>query len=133
MSRLSCRNEISGSCQLQQIVRRSPRVFLAPSDKWIDYFLCDQSGFCFVPEMYAWSFDEFGKHIYNQDYEAIDPDYKHARPQSNAQLIEQLFAGSKIHLRHLDYGGGSGLLSRILCGKGWDSTTYDPFSMPMSN
>ena len=100
---------------------------LPPSDKLIDYFLCDQCGFCFVPEMYAWSYDEFGKFIYNQDYEKVDPDYKQVRPQGNANLIDQLFASSRAQLCHLDYGGGSGLLSRELCDKGWDSTSYDPF------
>lgn len=97
------------------------------SEKWIDYFLCQQCGFCFAPEMYAWSFDDFGKFIYNQDYELVDPEYKQVRPENNAQLIDQMFARSKAGLRHLDYGGGSGLLSRVLRGKGWDSTTYDPF------
>lgn len=100
---------------------------LPPSGKFIDYFLCNQCGFCFAPELHAWSFDDFGKFIYNDGYELVDPDYKQVRPQANAQLIDHLFAGSKTLLRHLDYGGGSGLLSSILCSKGWDSTTYDPF------
>jgi hypothetical protein len=102
-------------------------LFLPPSEKFIDYFLCNQCGFCFAPEMYAWSFDDFGKYIYNQDYEQVDPDYKLLRPQGNANLIDQWFGSRKSGLRHLDYGGGSGLLSRELRDKGWDSTTYDPF------
>lgn len=102
-------------------------LFLPASEKWIDYYLCDQCGFCFVPEMYRWSFDDFGRHIYNQNYEQVDPDYKSVRPQGNAQLIDQFFGSSKATLRHLDYGGGSGLLSTVLRDKGWDSTTYDPF------
>ena len=30
-------------------------------------------------------------------------------------------------LRHLDYGGGRGLLSDLLREKGWRSESYDPF------
>lgn len=93
----------------------------------IDYYLCDECGFCFAPLLHDWTAEEFASLIYNEDYELVDPDYKAARPLNNAELIEQLFGTSKGQLKHLDYGGGSGLLSDTLRKKGWDSKSYDPF------
>ena len=98
---------------------------LPPSGDAIEYRLCDACGFCFAPEFASWSFRDFEERIYNDDYESVDPDYKQARPEANANLLEQLFGNSKP--THLDYGGGSGVLSAALRAKGWDSRTYDPF------
>lgn len=100
---------------------------LPPSGVQIDYFLCDGCGFCFAPEFYGWSFSDFEQLVYNEDYALIDPDYKTVRPEGQAILIDQTFEANKVVLRHLDYGGGEGLLSKKLKEKGWDSTSYDPF------
>ena len=102
-------------------------VKLSPSGMLIDYFLCDHCGFCFAPEMQAWGFDEFEKRIYNQEYGMVDPDYKFFRPDSNAKLLNKTFGFCKEKIRHLDYGGGSGLLSKTLRENGWTSETFDPF------
>ncbi len=91
----------------------------------IEYCLCDGCGFCFAPEFSAWTFQDFEQRIYNADYEQVDPDYKLVRPTANAGMLAGLFAAAKIS--HLDYGGGSGLLSKQLREKGWDSQTYDPY------
>jgi SAM-dependent methyltransferase len=91
----------------------------------VRYHLCDRCGFCFAPELYAWSFAEFEEKIYNADYVVVDPDYRRERPVANAGLVDQLFG--KAQVAHLDYGGGSGLLSEALRAKGWHSRTYDPF------
>lgn len=99
---------------------------LAHSGDAIEYCLCDACGFCFAPEFSAWSFRDFEQRIYNGEYEAVDPDYKQIRPAANANLLEQLF-GSARPAAHIDYGGGSGVLSAALCAKGWNSRTYDPF------
>ncbi len=93
----------------------------------IHYYLCDHCGFCFAPEFASWPFEDFEKYIYNEDYEKVDPDYKFARPNNNATFLEEKFSASKAKIKHLDYGGGSGLLSKTLQKKGWSSTTYDPF------
>lgn len=91
----------------------------------VQYHLCDGCGFCFAPEFSAWTFRDFEQRIYNGDYETVDPDYKFTRPAGNANLLAGLFSAAKIS--HLDYGGGSGLLSKQLREKGWDSQTYDPY------
>jgi SAM-dependent methyltransferase len=98
-----------------------------PSGTPVRYHLCLQCGFCFAPELQAWTPQQFAESIYNDRYELVDPDYRSARPLSNAQNVDGAFGAHKARLRHLDYGGGSGLLSATLRGAGWDSRSYDPF------
>lgn len=105
----------------------TPSKRLPPSGRPVPYHLCLVCGFCFAPEIQAWSREQFASDIYNDDYRAVDPDYLHDRPLANASQIDRAFGGSKQHLRHLDYGGGSGLLSATLRERGWNSTSYDPF------
>jgi SAM-dependent methyltransferase len=93
----------------------------------IYYFLCPQCGFCFAPEMQRWPIERFEEKVYNDDYVKVDPDYIQARPQGNAQSLLQRLPILPAGLRHLDYGGGSGVLSGILKDKGWNSSSYDPF------
>jgi len=103
------------------------RKFLPNSGRLIEYFICDQCGFCFAPEFRYWTFGDFERDIYNSDYEAVDPDYKLSRPIGNAEFLTEQFGLHKDKIRHLDYGGGSGLLSATLNQRGWTSNTYDPF------
>ena len=55
-----------------------------------------------------------------------DPDYLGVRPQNSADSLCSLFPQTPV-ARHLDYGGGNGMLANILKGRGWDSSSYDPF------
>src|SRR5262249_42152165 len=55
------------------------------------------------------------------------PDCVERRPAENARLIERLYGVEKSRLRHLDYGGGTGLLSKLLREQGWNSVSFDPF------
>jgi SAM-dependent methyltransferase len=93
----------------------------------IYYNLCDSCGFCFAPEFCDWTLEDFEREIYNQEYESIDPDYIEARPRENAKSVVAMLDSAPSQIRHLDYGGGNGLLSDTLFQKGWDSTSYDPF------
>ena len=93
----------------------------------ISYVLCDQCGFCFAPEFAAWSLEDFETRIYNAEYVLVDPDYVDARPRANASSLLATFGERGKELRHLDYGGGRGLLSELLREKGWQSESYDPF------
>jgi hypothetical protein len=101
-------------------------IVFPPSGVLVDYFLCDHCGFCFSPEFQSWSFEDFERLIYNKDYELVDPEYKSIRPLANAKFLAHLFGANKHEIRHLDYGGGSGLLSETLRQGGWASHTYDP-------
>lgn len=92
----------------------------------VEYFLCSTCGFCSAPNLCAWSNKKFRELIYNDQYITIDPDYKELRPTKNAEMLQTLFKDIS-SIKHLDYGGGSGLLSNLLCKNNWQSYTYDPF------
>ncbi len=94
----------------------------------IYYSLCEQCGFCFADEFCRWSKEDFTKNIYNQEYVQVDPDYISNRPRSNAESLIATFGERGPGVQHLDYGGGTGLLSALLSDSGWQSTSYDPFS-----
>ncbi len=93
----------------------------------IYYYLCSVCHFCFAPEFQHWSLTDFEEKIYNNDYTIFDPDYLNIRPTNNAEVLVEIFDEQKAQIKHLDYGGGNGLLSRLLRAKGWDSSSYDPF------
>jgi SAM-dependent methyltransferase len=101
--------------------------FLPLSGAPIYYALCPDCGFCHAPEIAAWPLEEFERWIYNDDYAAIDPDYLQARPANNAASLVSMFGHRAPAIRHLDYGGGSGVLSRLLGQSGWQSASYDPY------
>jgi len=101
--------------------------FLKRSGISVYYYLCKLCGFCFAPEFSEWELKDFEEKIYNENYIDVDPDYKKARPEANAKSLLDIFKGREREIRHLDYGGGNGLLSNILKKAGWKSVTYDPF------
>jgi len=102
-------------------------VFLPLSGAPIYYALCPVCGFCHAPEIAAWPLEEFERWIYNDGYAAIDPDYLQTRPVNNAASLVSMFGHRALPIRHLDYGGGSGLMSRLLTQAGWQSASYDPY------
>ncbi|HEV2040812.1 MAG TPA: class I SAM-dependent methyltransferase, partial [Casimicrobiaceae bacterium] len=99
---------------------------LPPSGVAISYVLCDQCRFCFAPEFATWSLEHFETKVYNAEYVAVDPDYLDTRPRANANSLLATFGDRGKELRHLDYGGGRGLLSDLLRERGWRSESYDP-------
>lgn len=103
-------------------------VFLPSNGLTVDYLLCLDCGFCFAPDLHAWNPDEFKQRIYNEDYIKVDPDYEQKRPEISLYILEKLFGGSKDCIRHLDYGGGNGLLGRLMIARGWNSQSFDPFN-----
>lgn len=105
----------------------SAGVCLPLSGVPIYYRRCTACTFTWAPEFRQWSDADFLNHIYNEDYETVDPDYLASRPQANADVLMQLFGNARAGIRHLDYGGGNGALSKRLAAQGWDSTSFDPF------
>lgn len=105
--------------------RRKP--LLPRSGVGIAYVLCSQCGFSFAPEFATWSLEDFETKIYNADYVLVDPDYVDARPRANATSLLATFGERGRAIRHLDYGGGGGLLSTLLRENGWQAESYDPF------
>lgn len=75
-----------------------------------------------------WTDAEFGEHIYNDGYAAVDPDFEAKRPIGNAALIARTFQDARASLEVLDYGGGNGRLAAELERAGFRSArTYDRF------
>lgn len=103
---------------------------LRPSGRDIVYLLCERCAFCFSPDFATWKPEDFAREIYNDDYVRVDPDYADVRPRASANFLLSSFGDRIKGIRHLDYGGGAGLMSRLLREAGWDSLSYDPFADP---
>lgn len=101
-------------------------IFLELSGIPIYYAICSNCRFCFAPELTKWTPGQFKEQIYNDQYIAIDPEYRDARPRLCAEHLMAIFGEQADQIRHLDYGGGNGLLSRLLCEADWTSMSYDP-------
>jgi SAM-dependent methyltransferase len=100
---------------------------LPPAGRLVDYVICAACNYSFAPEFAAWSPEDFEREIYNEGYGSVDPDRADVRPRANAESLLATFGDHGRTLRHLDYGGGAGLLSTLLGKSGWHSTSYDPF------
>ncbi len=94
----------------------------------IYYRRCPHCAFTFTTAFDAWSPAAFLKHIYNDDYIQVDPDYAELRPLGNARFVARTFHATRDTVRILDYGGGNGILSQHLRDQHFDAATYDPFS-----
>lgn len=97
-----------------------------PAGLAVPYVLCGGCSFCFAPEFSTWPADDFAQKIYNHAYALVDPDFTEIRPAANAAVLRQMFKATAGTFRHLDYGGGNGLLTRRLREAGWDSDSFDP-------
>ncbi len=93
----------------------------------VDYYLCGRCGFSFAPQFRTWTPEQFAEKIYNDEYVQFDPHYLDFRPRTNAATLIKNLGQHAQSIRHLDYGGGDGLLSRLLREAGWQSTSYDPY------
>ncbi len=122
-----------GNCFLLDVVdfnkscEEARGKFLELSGIPIYYQFCDNCNFCFAPEIALWPFDDFEQKIYNNHYIDVDPDYIEVRPRGNALRLISMFKGHAQSIKHLDYGGGEGVLSKTLRDAGWNSDSYDPF------
>ncbi|KAF0166257.1 MAG: putative 3-demethylubiquinone-9 3-O-methyltransferase [Rhodocyclaceae bacterium] len=123
----------SDACSLLDVVdfnkscEEARGKFLGLAGIPVYYALCGKCGFCFAPELAAWPLEKFEEEIYNDQYVNVDPDYVDARPRANAGNLIAMFGDRAHSIRHLDYGGGSGLLAGLLRESGWQSVSYDPF------
>ena len=122
-----------GPCPLLDVVdfnkscEEARGTFLGLSGVPVYYVRCSNCGFCFAPEFSAWTLEEFEEKIYNDEYALVDPDYSQARPRENAAYLNSILGDRARALKHLDYGGGSGVLAQVLRDANWQSTSYDPF------
>lgn len=117
----------------------SKEYFTVPFDKTADkvdaefkrqdgdvaYHVCPNCSLVFAPEFQNWSDEQFKERIYNEDYTKIDRDFGDARAKRSFDSLGPLLAGR--NERHLDYGCGNGLLSKMLEERGLSSDGYDPY------
>lgn len=124
----------SGPCPLLDVVdfnkscEEARGKFLSLSGVPVYYARCGNCGFCFAPEFAAWTPEEFEARIYNDEYALVDPDYSQARPRENAAYLISMLGDRASAIKHLDYGGGSGVLAQVLREADWQSASYDPFA-----
>lgn len=122
-----------GACALLDVVdfnkscEEARGKFLGIAGIPVYFALCSQCGFCFAPELMTWTLEEFEERIYNEEYVFVDPDYIETRPRANAHNLISMFGDRAHSVKHLDYGGGSGLLVELLRESNWQSISYDPF------
>jgi SAM-dependent methyltransferase len=93
------------------------------------YLRCQKCGFIYTEHCDGWSAEDFRRHIYNDEYRLVDGEYETVRPNMLANLFEELFAAAR-NSRILDYGSGSGAFENVLRPRGFEVTSYDPFSHP---
>jgi SAM-dependent methyltransferase len=91
----------------------------------IYYHRCNDCGLVFTKAFDHWSKADYLQHIYNDDYELVDPDYIDTRPAGNAVFILDFIKKGQ-QLKCLDYGGGNGKLAGLLREGGVDSHSWDP-------
>ena len=100
-------------------------VFLRLCGVPVYYHRCPNCGCVFTVAFDAWSLTDFRRHIYNEGYAEVDPDYRERRPIGNAGLVNSFAARGK-ELRILDYGGGNGRLADELVKRGIAAFSWDP-------
>ena len=90
------------------------------------YHRCTNCRFLFTRQFDHWTADMFRRHIYNADYIQYDPDAEGDRARGNAQRLIKMARRRNVR-RLLDYGGGNGIVARILTEHGFDAVSWDPF------
>lgn len=123
----SARCDPLGAVDFNKSCEEARGLRLPPAGRPVEYVICGGCDFSFAPEFKSWSREDFEREIYNAGYGRVDPDHADARPRANAEMLLATFGDNGRSLRHLDYGGGAGLLSRLLGESGWQSESYDPF------
>jgi SAM-dependent methyltransferase len=122
--------QLLGSVDFNKSCAEADGLRLPPANRPVAYHRCLSCAHVFAPEFQAWSPQDFAEHIYNADYATVDPHYLGARAEANLQSLTNSFGHAPTHIRHLDYGGGTGTLSKLLAAAGWNSRSIDPFGDP---
>lgn len=98
------------------------------NDRPVEYFQCRECHTVQAPEIIAWDTDRLSREVYNEEYIYIDPTYAEERPSNFAKFfLDNIKYQYKKKIKHLDYGGGNGAMSRLMNSGGISSISYDPF------
>jgi 2-polyprenyl-6-hydroxyphenyl methylase/3-demethylubiquinone-9 3-methyltransferase len=125
-----CKNTayLYGICDFNKSCVEAGGKYLPHCGIDIYYYKCSNCGFIFTDYFDRYTIEEFKKHIYNEEYAEVDPDYDIIRPQGNAKVISSIFSQFKNEIRIMDYGGGNGVFASNLTQMGLkEVVTYDPF------
>ncbi len=94
------------------------------------YLRCEVCDFVFTADFDDWTEADFATHIYNHDYDTVDPDYRQARAARLVTRFIRLLDGHR-QMRVLDYGSGAGVFVGGMRAAGFANVAgYDPFSNP---
>ena len=92
---------------------------------------CAQCKFLFTDAFDDWSIEQFMTHIYNDEYELVDPDYRLLRPRANADVVGRLWGAIKAGTRSSHYGGGNvRILHRVFRDAGFPEAVTFTRTMP---
>ena len=80
------------SARLQQELRDVPKQRAGISGVPVYYHRCPECQFIFTTALDQFSKEDFARHVYNDQYSLIDPDYQDARPRHNAALVKELLS-----------------------------------------
>jgi hypothetical protein len=103
-------------------------VIFKPTGIMVEYYICNNCNHLYAPDICKWNKKKFKQNIYNKKYAICDPDYKEVRPKESFEFLIKEFGENSIAIRHLDYGGGNGKLSKLMNKFGVRSTNFEPFS-----
>ncbi len=94
----------------------------------VHYCSCNSCGHIWTGCLDGWTESDFQRNIYNDDYVLADPPFTHDRPARNAAMIDDMVGAFRHDLSILDWGGGNGLMARMLGRRGYRNViSYDPF------
>jgi 2-polyprenyl-3-methyl-5-hydroxy-6-metoxy-1,4-benzoquinol methylase len=122
-----CRNDapLYGVTDFNKTCEEHRGQFLPLTGVAVYYHRCNQCGLVFTNSFDHWSKSDYLKHIYNDDYVTIDPEYLGERASNNAVLVLDFIKKAQ-KLKCLDYGGGNGRLAEVLRERGVDGVSWDP-------
>ncbi len=84
---------------------------------------CQNCGFTRFAFFWTWSDQQFQSNIYNQDYHLCDKPFLLDRPVKLAKWLAPLMGQRSV----LDYGGGNGLMAKLLRDANVAAVSYDPY------
>lgn len=119
--------EIQGWVDAGRSCEVARQRFLPLTGMPVLYQRCVLCSFVFTSDFDDWTRQEFKDRIYNDDYIHADPDYVENRPRANAPVVASV-ARQMNAARVLDYGGGNGLLARLLREGGVAADSWDVMS-----
>jgi SAM-dependent methyltransferase len=94
----------------------------------VHYCSCKGCGHIWSACLDDWSESDFQRNIYNDHYVLADPPFTYDRPARNAAMINDMTGKFRNRLSILDWGGGNGLMARLLAELGYRNViSYDPF------